>query len=141
VAELQIKEYREGRKEDGKAGGEEDRPAAGASGGDFRGAVELLGRRRDLYENRLGWPLAEYWRVISPWNFDDNWFRTALGGEVLVHPLAEHRGMNSDGVIGGGIVIRGAAKDAPADLLLVDLVDIVVENPVTDVDEHLPQAS
>src|ERR1700733_7992438 len=47
--------------------------------------------------------------------------------------------MDANRIVCGGVVVRGSAKDLLPNLLLMDLVCRVVQNPPTDVDKHLPK--
>jgi hypothetical protein len=48
--------------------------------------------------------------------------------------------MDPDRIVGGGVVVGRPPKYPAADLLLVNLVHLVVEDAVAHVDEHLSES-
>ena len=80
-------------------------------------------------------PLAEHRCVVAPWDFDDDRFGRPFAAEVLVEALAQHRGVDAHNIIGGGVVVGGAAEHLMAYLLLVDLDRFVVKDPAGQVNQ------
>ena len=85
---------------------------------------------------RFDGPFAKDGSIITSWNFNHQSFAGAFVFEVLVDALAEHGGMDPDGVVCGSVIIHGAAEDLLSYFLLVDFLGGFVENSSADVDEH-----
>jgi len=96
-----------------------------------------LDHHRRHYRRLL--PLAEYRRVIALGNLQQERLIGAFGGEVLLQPLAKHRGVYADDIVAGGVVVGGAAEDAMADFLFVDLAGFFVQHAVRQVYQHVAQ--
>ena len=77
----------------------------------------------------------KYRGVIALADLEHQRLARALGGKVLIEAFAQHRRVDANDVVAGGVVVRGPTKNPVPYFLLVDLVHVVVEHALGEVHE------
>lgn len=84
-------------------------------------------------------PIPKDGGIVSLRYFYDPRLIPALVGEVLIQTFAKLRSVHSYDVVYGGIVIRGPSENFESYFLLMYLYGRVFEDPITEVQEEVPQ--
>ena len=80
--------------------------------------------------------LPKYRSVISLRDVDNQGLLTALCGKILLDTLPQHRGVYTDNVVCGSVIVNGPPEDLPSHFLLVDVLDAFLENAITQIEKH-----